>query len=169
MRMLPLLLPLLLLVALDAGAADPRDSDRAALSGLGSVLVLVKTDDATSVAGVDAAAIGSEITASLRAAGVTVHDSMPEAREKSGSDFAILVADVAVAGGPDASGRLVYDVDLEVKQMATLIRDPDRRALAVTWRVSTLDTGPLPSLRAAIAALTTRFLDDYRASHPAGS
>jgi len=159
----------LLLVSSVAPAADPRDSDRATLTGLGSLLVLVKADDAARQKGVDADAIAAEITSSLRAAGLTVHESVAEARAKSERDFAIVVADVVLADeAADLSGRLVYSVDLEVKQMSTLARDPERRSLAVTWQVSTVGVGSIAALRSAIATMTATFVDQYRAANAAG-
>jgi len=157
----------LVLVSSAAPAADPRDSDRATLAGLGSLLVLVKADDAARRSGVDVDAITAELALSLRNAGLTVHDSVPEARTKSERDFAILVADVVLAADPDASGRLVYAADLEVKQMATLARDPERRSLAVTWQVSTVGVGPIAELRAALATMTATFVEHYRAANAA--
>lgn len=159
----------LVLVSSVAPAADPRDSDRATLTGLGSFLVLVKADDAARRNGVDADAITAEIASRLRAAGLTVHASVAEAREKSERDFAIVVADVALAGEADPSGRLVYAADLAVKQMATLARDPELRSLAVTWQVSTVGAGSLSTLNAAIETMTTTFVEQYRAANAAAA
>lgn len=166
MRTLLLALAVLLLPHLGL-TAEPRDSDRATLTGIGSFLVLVKADDAARAQGVDVDALTGEIKAKLRAAGLTVHDSVPEARLKNESDYAILVADLALGGAPDADGRVLYAAGLQVKQMATLIRDPDRRSLAVTWQVSTVGAGAAASLRPAVAELTTTFLDQYRAANAA--
>lgn len=164
MRPVVILLALLLSSAV-APAADPRDSDRATLTGLGSLLVLVKADDAARQKGVDVDAITAELASSLRAAGLTVHDSVAEARAKSERDFAIVVADVVLADAPEPDGRLVYAADLAVKQMATLTRDPELRSLAVTWQVSTVGVGSVSALRAAITTMTASFIDQYRAAN----
>jgi hypothetical protein len=155
----------LLLGAIDTSAAPPRDSDRATLTGLGSLLVLVKADDAAQRKGVDVDAITNAIESRLRAAGLTVHDSMAEARAKSESDIGILVADVELTELPGASGQIVYAVDLEVKQMATLIRDPELRSLAVTWAVTSVGVGPVSAIPGTIETMTATFLDQYRSAN----
>lgn len=165
MRTLLVAVLLLLLGAIDTSAAPPRDSDRATLSGLGSLLVLVKADDAAQRNGVDVESITNEIESRLRAAGLTVHDSMPEARAKSASDIGILVADVELAELAGGSGQIVYAVDLEVKQMATLIRDPELRSLAVTWSVTSVGVGPVTAIPGAIETMTATFLDQYRTAN----
>jgi len=160
------LVPLvLLLVSPPASNGEPRDSDRASLAGLGSLLVLVKADDVARQRGIDPERLAAQTKAALRGAGLTVHDSMPEARARSESDLALLIADVELVEVLGEPGRFVYAVDLEVKQMATLIRDPDRRALAVTWEVSKVGTGTTADVEQAIESMTATFLEHYRGAN----
>jgi hypothetical protein len=156
---------LLLLASPGMAGASASDMDRETLGDLGSLLVDV-TSSGQDQAQVDVAAIKSAIESKLRAAGLTVHESVAEAREKSKRDVAVLVATISTAQLPHDPGRIVFGARLELKQMTTLLRDRERRALAITWSVSRFGEGSTDALRSAIDEMTDVFVGDYRAANP---
>jgi len=158
---------LLLLLAFPASSrASSSDVDRATLTELGSLLVDVRVSAGDKPTAVDADLIKNDVEATLRGAGLTVYGSVAEARAKNKSDVAILIPTINLVEVPNQPGQFVFGVALEVKQMATLVRDPSRRALAITWSVATAGEGPLSAIRSAVKDMADVFVNDYFAVNP---
>jgi|SRR5689334_16828984 len=143
-----------------------NEASRATLVGLPGVYVLVeRIDNEAQRDGLDTLQVRIDVEVKLRQAGIRVL-SEQEAFSTAGAPN--LYVDIQTV--KNQLSVYAYSVRIELRQGATLVRQPSLRRLATTWTTSgfigTVGSQKLATVREDVRDLTDQFINAYLAANP---
>ncbi len=165
--------------------ADDRARDRASLRGIKTVVVKVHTFEREwaselAKAGLTEAVLQASIERQLEKSGITVvseeasikdgnegilnvrtNFSTPEPPKKS-----IIIGDEEKLERFDPKKRYIYAIRLNLRQLASLRRNPEKTTYAITWQTETLGFSRVALIRKDIENVVNVFIEAYLSENP---
>ena len=177
----------LLIFILSPGVCRPDDRarDRASLRGIKTIVVKVHTFErewASELAkgGLTEAVLQASIEHQLEKSGITVVSE--EASKKNGNEGVLNVrANFSTPEPPkksfiidkeekferfDPKKRYVYAIRLNLRQLASLRRNPEKTTYAITWQTETLGLSRVSRIREDIENVVNVFIEAYLSENP---
>ena len=163
---------LVALVLLSAAVVSPltgqgdNEYSRKTLAGLTGVYVSVEhISDEAQRDGLDTTQIRTDVELKLRQAGITVLT-----QQEWLSTAAAPYLYVNVQAIKNQAHMYAFSADVELRQRATLVRDPSMSVLATTWSatgiIGTVGSQIVASVREDVRDLTDQFINAYLAANP---
>ena len=165
--------------------ADDRARDRASLRGIETIVVKVHTFEREWVAelakaGLTEAVLQASIERQLEKSGITVVSE--EASKKNGNEGVLNVRTSFSTPDPpkksfimddeeklerfDPKKRYVYAIRLNLRQLATLRRNPEQSVYTITWQTETLGLRRVALIREEIENVVNVFIEAYLSENP---
>ena len=165
--------------------SDDRARDRASLRGIKTVVVKVHTFEREwaselARAGLTEAVLQATIERQLEKSGITVvseeasikdgnegvlnvrtNFSTPEPPKKS-----IIIGDEEKLERFDPKKRYIYAIRLNLRQLASLRRNPEQTTYAITWQTETLGLRRVALIREDIENVVSVFIEAYLSENP---
>ncbi len=165
--------------------ADDRARDRASLRGIKTVVVKVHTFEREwaselAKAGLTEAVLQASIERQLEKSGITVvseeasikdgnegilnvrtNFSTPEPPKKS-----IIIGDEEKLERFDPKKRYIYAIRLNLRQLASLRRNPEQSVYTITWQTETLGLRRVALIREDIENVVNVFIEAYLSENP---
>ncbi len=165
--------------------ADDRARGRASLRGIKSIIVKVHTFEREwaselARAGLTEAVLQATIERQLEKSGITVVSE--EASIKNGNEGILnvrsnfstpeppkksfVIDEEEKSGKFDPKKRYVYAIRLNLRQLASLRRNPEKTTYAITWQTETLGLSRVAHIREDIENVVNVFIEAYLSENP---
>ena len=175
----------MLFLSVTVSHSDDRAKDRASLRGIKTVVVKVHTFEREwasklAKAGLTEAVLQASIERQLEKSGITVVSE--EASIKNGNEGVLNVRTNFSTPEPpkksfiiddeeklerfDPKKRYVYAIRLNLRQLVSLRRNPEKTTYAITWQTETLGLSRVALIREDIENVVNVFIEAYLSENP---